>query len=56
MKRLAKLTSVSKSNLQPRINILYLKHAKALRIANLAPTIFPTMKEILDEAECEVRK
>ena len=53
-KRLAKLTSKSESKLNSTIDSLYPNHAKALQIAELAPSSFPTMKEILEEAECKL--
>ena len=43
LQRLTKLTSVSSENIDARIDELYPTHAKALRSAGLAPTIFPTL-------------
>ena len=55
LKRLSKLTTRSPSNLDSKLDNLYPDHAKALRTANLAPPSFPTMREMLEEAECESR-
>ena len=55
-KRLSKLTSKTKSNLNLKLDKLYPDHAKALRTANLAPSSFPTMKEIIEKTECENEK
>ena len=55
-KRLSKLTSKTASNLNSKLDKLYPDHAKALRTANLAPSSFPTMKEIIEETECENEK
>jgi hypothetical protein len=34
-----------------KINILYPKHAEALETANLNPTSYPTLKQLLDAKE-----
>ena len=46
-KRLAKLTSINKRIVNTQIDELYPDHAKALKVAGLSPTKFPSLKEIL---------
>ena len=48
LNRLGKLTSTSKTLEDVRIDTVYPHHAKALRIAGIAPKTFPTFKEIED--------
>ena len=49
--RLTKLTSKSKKTMNSRINELYPLHAAALKLADLAPELFPKMKEIVARLE-----
>jgi hypothetical protein len=51
LKRLALLTTRTETSEMTRMDILYPLHAKALRVANLAPPIFPTHGEVLDAIE-----
>ena len=53
IRRWALLTSRTEQNEGTRMNILYPKHAEALRIAKLAPDIYPTLGEVLDNISKE---
>jgi hypothetical protein len=48
MKRLASLTTRTEESELMRMDELYPAHAKALKKANLAPDIFPTLGKILN--------
>jgi hypothetical protein len=53
MKRLASLTTRTDTSESMRMDELYPMHAKALQAANLAPNIFPTLGEILDNQQTD---
>jgi hypothetical protein len=54
MKRLASLTTRrNTAHDLMRMDELYPMHAKALQAANLAPNIFPTLGEILDNQQTD---
>ena len=46
LNRLSSLTSKSKALDNVRIDTIYPRHAKALKIAGIAPDTFPTFKEL----------
>jgi len=56
MGRLGKLTSRNRETENVRMDILYPKHAAALRLANIAPRKFPTLGKVLDDIEVEANK
>ena len=47
MKRMASLTSATKDTLDVEVDQLYLKHAKALEWAGIAPREYPTLRKII---------
>jgi hypothetical protein len=53
MKRLASLTTRTEKSELTMMDELYPVHAKALKKANLAPDIFPTLGEILDNQQMD---
>jgi hypothetical protein len=53
MKRLASLTTRTEKSELRRMDELYPAHAKALKKANLAPDIFPTLGKILDNQQMD---
>jgi hypothetical protein len=53
MKRLASLTTRTVKSELTMMDKLYPAHAKALKKANLAPDIFPTLGEILDNQQID---
>jgi hypothetical protein len=53
MKRLASLTTRTKESELTRMDKLYPAHTEALKKANLAPDIFPTLGEILDKQQMD---
>jgi hypothetical protein len=53
MKRLASLTTRTDEPELMRMDQLYPAHAKALQTAKLAPDIFPTLGEILDNQQMD---
>ena len=57
MGRLAKLTSRTEENEAVRMDILYPEHAKTLSLSNLAPTPYPTLRELhIRDGEGEERE
>ena len=54
--RLAKLTTVTEGNKDKKLDELYPQHAKALKIAALAPPSFPTLSEALKNQESTKEK
>jgi hypothetical protein len=53
MKRLESLTTRTKKSELTRMDELYPAHAKALKKANLAPDIFPTLGKILNNQQMD---
>ena len=57
MGRLAKLTSRTEENGDVRMDILYPEHATALSMSDLAPTPYPTLRELqIRDGEGEERE
>jgi hypothetical protein len=54
MKRLASLTTRTEKSESMMMDKLYPAHAKALKKANLAPDIFPTLGKILDNQQMDL--
>ncbi len=54
MKSLASLTTRTKESELMQMDELYPEHAKALKKANLAPDIFPTLGKILDNQQIDL--